>query len=59
VDKFEGVGYHTAGAMLPAFGGTFGRVGLANALYLGELFGALLIFAGFIRATTPITPASE
>ncbi len=48
-----------AGAMLPAFGGAFSRFGLANALYLGELFGALLIFAGFIRATTPITSASE
>jgi hypothetical protein len=47
------------GAMLPAFGGAFSRFGLANALYLGELFGALLIFAGFIRATTPITSASE
>jgi hypothetical protein len=42
------------GAMLPAFGGTFSRFGLANALYLGELLGAILMFAGFIRATTPI-----
>jgi hypothetical protein len=43
------------GAMLPAFGGTFSRMGLPGALYLGELLGALLMFVGFIRATTPMT----
>jgi hypothetical protein len=42
------------GAMLPAFGGTFSRFGLPGALYLGELLGAVLMFIGFIRATTPI-----
>jgi MFS family permease len=42
------------GAMLPAFGGTFSRMGLPNALYLGELLGALLMFVGFVRATTPM-----
>ena len=42
-----------AGAMAPAFGGTFSRFGLAGALYLGELLGAVLMFIGFIRATTP------
>ena len=42
------------GAMLPAFGGTFSRFGLPNALYLGELLGTILLFAGFIRATTPM-----
>ena len=42
------------GAMLPAFGGTFSRFGLPNALYLGELMGTVLMFAGFIRATTPM-----
>ena len=41
------------GAMLPAFGGTFSRMGLPNALYLGELLGSVLMFVGFIRATTP------
>jgi hypothetical protein len=40
--------------MAPAFGGTFSRFGLSGALYLGELLGAVLIFAGFIRATTPM-----
>jgi hypothetical protein len=42
------------GAMLPAFGGTFSRLGLPGALYVSELLGAMLMFAGFIRATTPI-----
>lgn len=42
------------GAMLPAFGGSFSRLGVPNALYLGELLGAVLLFAGFIRATTPM-----
>jgi len=43
------------GAILPAFGGTFSRMGVPGALYIGELLGALLMFAGFIRATTPMT----
>ena len=50
------------GALLPAFGGTFSRMGLPNALYIGELLGAILLFAGFIRATTPMRseqPAPE
>jgi 4-hydroxybenzoate polyprenyltransferase len=42
------------GAMLPAFGGTFSRFGLPNALYLSELLGTILMFAGFVRATTPM-----
>ena len=42
------------GAIAPAFGGTFSRFGLPSALYIGELLGALLLFAGFIRATTPM-----
>jgi hypothetical protein len=42
------------GGILPAFGGIFSRFGLPNALYLSELAGAVLIFLGFLRATTPI-----
>jgi hypothetical protein len=42
------------GAMAPAFGGTFSRMGIPAALYLGELIGVMLMFAGFLRATTPI-----
>lgn len=41
-----------AGAIAPAFGGAFSRFGLSGALYVGELLGAVLMFAGFIRATT-------
>ncbi|HUW08184.1 MAG TPA: hypothetical protein VM537_00565 [Anaerolineae bacterium] len=42
------------GAMLPAFGGTFSRMGIAGALYISELLGAVLMFIGFWRATTPM-----
>ena len=42
------------GAIAPAFGGTFSRFGLPGALYIGELLGAVLMFVGFIRATTPM-----
>jgi hypothetical protein len=48
-----------AGAILPAFGGTFSRLGIPNALYLGEFLGALLMFAGFVRATTPMQADSQ
>lgn len=42
------------GALAPAFGGAFSRFGVSGALYVSELLGAILIFAGFIRATTPM-----
>ena len=42
------------GATLPAFGGTFSRLGVPGALYIGELLGAILLFVGFVRATTPM-----
>ncbi len=45
------------GALLPAFGGTFSRLGIGGALYLSELLGAVLMFIGFIRATTPMKSA--
>jgi sorbitol-specific phosphotransferase system component IIBC len=37
-----------AGAMLPAFGGTFSRFGIPSALYVSELTGAVVIFIGFL-----------
>lgn len=43
-----------AGAILPAFGGTFSRFGIPGALYISELLGAIILFIGFLRATTPI-----
>ena len=42
------------GAIAPAFGGAFSRMGLPAALYIGELIGAVLMFVGFQRATTPM-----
>jgi len=46
-----------AGALLPAFGGAFSRFGIGGALYITELLGAILMFIGFIRATTPMKAA--
>jgi hypothetical protein len=42
------------GAIMPAFGGIFSRMGISGALYISEFLGAILIFAGFMRAITPI-----
>jgi hypothetical protein len=42
------------GALLPAFGGSFSRMGFSNALYVSELLGAILLFIGFLRAITPM-----
>jgi hypothetical protein len=50
------------GAMLPALGGTFSRLGWSGALYVSELLGAVLMFIGFLRAITPMAspnPPSE
>jgi hypothetical protein len=47
-----------AGALLPAFGGAFSRFGLTGALYLAEFLGAILMFAGFLRATSPMSEAT-
>ena len=43
-----------SGAILPAFGGTFSRMGITGALYLSEFLGAVLLFIGFLRAITPM-----
>jgi hypothetical protein len=45
------------GAILPAFGGTFSRFGIPGALYISELLGAIILFIGFVRATSPIKAA--
>jgi hypothetical protein len=42
------------GATLPAFGGAFSRFGIPGALYISEFLGAVLMFIGFLRATTPM-----
>jgi hypothetical protein len=41
-----------AGAMLPALGGSFLRAGLPDWLYVSEFFGALIMYVGFIKATS-------
>jgi len=48
-----------AGALAPAFGGAFSRFGFPGALYIGELVGAVLMFIGFIRATTPMQAKAD
>ena len=40
------------GALSPALGGTFLRTGLVDFLYLSELIGAIIMFVGFILATS-------
>jgi hypothetical protein len=42
------------GALLPAFGGSFSRMGFSGALYVSEFLGAILLFIGFLRAITPM-----
>jgi hypothetical protein len=47
------------GAMLPAFGGTFSRMGISGALYISELLGAIIMFIGFWRAVTPMAESAQ
>jgi hypothetical protein len=41
-----------AGALMPASAGTFVKLGLADWLYVSELLGAILMFVGFLTATS-------
>ncbi|MFT3891921.1 MAG: hypothetical protein QM730_09835 [Anaerolineales bacterium] len=41
-----------AGALSPAMGGSFLKAGLTDFLYLSELIGAILMFIGFVMATS-------
>lgn len=43
-----------SGAILPAFGGAFSRYGIPGALYISEFLGAIILFIGFLRATSPM-----
>jgi hypothetical protein len=50
------------GALAPAIGGSLSRLGTTEFLYVSELLGAVLMFIGFLRATTPMAgrePASQ
>ena len=40
------------GAMMPAMGGTFLKVGLPDWLYLSEFLGVILMYIGFLQATS-------
>jgi hypothetical protein len=44
------------GALAPGLGGLFSRLGLSGYLYLGELLGALLMYAGFLRSVAATQP---
>jgi hypothetical protein len=41
-----------AGALMPTLGGTFIRAGLSDWLYLSEFLGIILMYAGFVKATS-------
>ena len=43
-----------AGALMPALGGSFIRLGLPDFLYLSELLGVILMYIGFVQATLPV-----
>jgi hypothetical protein len=48
-----------AGALAPAMAGSFVKMGLVDALYLSELIGVVLMYVGFIQATTvPVREAA-
>jgi len=42
-----------AGAFAPAMGGSFIKLGLPDWMYLAELVGVILMYIGFLQATTP------
>jgi len=46
-----------AGALSPAMGGTFVRAGLADWLYVSEFIGAVVMYVGFIMATSGTSEA--
>lgn len=41
----------TLGALAPAMGGTFVKLGVVNLLYLSEFVGVVIMFIGFLQAT--------
>jgi hypothetical protein len=45
-----------AGALFPAMAGSFVKAGLVDGLYISELLGAVVMFIGFINATTQAAP---
>lgn len=57
LNRFIGNVLIAAGALVPAMAGSFVKMGLVDALYLSELIGVVLMYIGFIQATT--VPAHE
>ena len=47
-----------AGALSPAVGGSLLKAGLADMLYLSEFIGAILMYIGFVMATSGKTGSS-
>ena len=61
-----GAGYRAAGnaliafgALLPGIGGTMAKMGIVEALYIGEFVGLLFIWAGFSVATKSVAPQPQ
>lgn len=48
-----------AGALFPALAGSFVKAGLVDMLYVSELIGAVLMFAGFLIATAGGEPPAK
>lgn len=46
------------GAILPAIGGTFIKIGLPDFLYLSEFLGVILMYFGFLQATVTVPEKS-
>jgi hypothetical protein len=47
-----------AGALLPATGGSFLKMGLPDFLYLSEFLGVILMYIGFLQATATVSVKS-
>ncbi len=48
-----------AGALMPAMAGTFVKAGLVDWLYVSELIGVILMYAGFLLAMEERTPEGD
>jgi hypothetical protein len=61
--RAAGTALIAVGALLPGIGGGMAKAGMVEALYVGELIGIILIWAGYtlcIRTPMPVpTPARE
>src|SRR4030043_780339 len=47
-----------AGALMPAIGGSFLKMGLPDFLYLSEFLGVILMYIGFLQATATVPAKS-